>query len=213
MNHTQIAISIVIGSLLVAVAVFFKFTSPSGGVSNVSYSRADNAHTYGKVNSPIRIVEFSDFECPFCSRLHPTLKRIVDESDGEAVWEYRHLPLGNHKNALYAAVVSECVSAVGGNDKFWQFSDQLFAESSSLGTVKINDLALSLGLTPENIDSCVNDDDIKARITNDIEVANLAGARGTPHSLIIMKGKAPKSISGALPYEHWISQINNLKNE
>lgn len=213
MNHNQIAAAIIVGSLLVATTVLFKFSSPTSEASNITYARSANALIYGNENASVKIVEFSDFECPFCGRLHPTLKRVIDESAGEVAWEYRHLPLGNHRNALYAAVISECVAEVKGVSKFWEFSDELFTQSNTLSTEKINLIASNFGLQQSQIEDCENNDDLKARITNDIEVANSAGARGTPYSLITTKDKPPKVVSGALPYEHWVSQINNLKNE
>lgn len=85
----------------------------------------------GSENPEIAIIEYSDFECPFCSRVHGTLDQIAEENDNVA-WAYRHLPLGFHPQALPAAIASECVAREEGNDAFWVFADNLFADQSVL---------------------------------------------------------------------------------
>jgi len=88
-------------------------------------------HVAGNPDAPITIIEYSDFQCPFCSRAHPTVARVVEESDGEINWVYRHFPLTNiHPAAYPASVASECVAELAGNDAFWVFTDTLFALQS-----------------------------------------------------------------------------------
>ncbi len=81
-------------------------------------------HIYGKQNAEITIIEYSDYECPFCKRIHPTLKKIVDDSNGSVNWIYRHWPLHQHSFEKLAA--AECVAKIKGNDAFWKYSDLLF---------------------------------------------------------------------------------------
>jgi hypothetical protein len=88
-------------------------------------------HYKGSVNPEITIIEYSDFECPFCSRIHGTLEQLVRENDNIA-WAYRHLPLGFHPQAYPAAIASECVAREEGNEAFWLFTDALFADQSVL---------------------------------------------------------------------------------
>ena len=85
-------------------------------------------HIFGNKNADVIIVEYSDFECPFCQQFHPTLKQIVADYDGQVAWAYRHLPLESlgHVNAKPAAEASECVAELGGNDAFWQYTNLLF---------------------------------------------------------------------------------------
>ena len=82
-------------------------------------------------NPEFTVIEYSDFECPFCSRVHPTLDRLAEENDN-VTWVYRHLPLSFHPQALPAAIASECVAQEEGNDAFWQFADTIFANQSEL---------------------------------------------------------------------------------
>lgn len=89
---------------------------------------ADDDHVYGSREAAITMIEFSDFQCPYCARAHPTVTQIVAESDGEINWVYRHLPLGNHPAAYPASVASECARELNGDDAFWAFADALFAQ-------------------------------------------------------------------------------------
>ena len=81
-------------------------------------------HIYGNPNAQVTIIEYSDYECPFCKRIHSTLKKVVDESNGNVNWIYRHWPLHQHSFEKLAA--SECVAQIKGNDAFWKYSDLLF---------------------------------------------------------------------------------------
>lgn len=85
-------------------------------------------HIFGNPNAGVKIVEFSDLQCPFCARFHPTLKQIIQEYDGQVAWVYRHFPLASiHPSARPAAIGSECAAELGGNNAFWKFVDAVFA--------------------------------------------------------------------------------------
>ena len=81
-------------------------------------------HIIGSINAQIIIVEYSDFECPYCKAFEPTLKRLVSESNGNIAWVYRHWPI--HQNSFSKLVAAECVAKLKGNDAFWKYSDLLF---------------------------------------------------------------------------------------
>lgn len=106
----------------------------SGSASNANPQIAQSIkpitgedHIFGNSDAPIKIVEFSDLECPFCQKFHPTVKQIVEDYDGQVTWVYRHFPLESiHSYARPAAEASECVAELGGNDAFWQYLDLLF---------------------------------------------------------------------------------------
>jgi len=86
-------------------------------------------HIRGAVNAPIKIVEYSDFDCAFCARFHQTMKAIVAKYPGDEVaWVYRHFPLEQlHPNAATVALASECVADLGGDEAFWTFADTYLA--------------------------------------------------------------------------------------
>jgi len=217
MNHTHIAISIILGSLLISTAILFK-DYPSGSAvvkADVELkgdpSRSSEQHIYGDKDAKITIVEFSDFECPFCSRVHPTLKRIVDESEGEIKWEYRHLPLQNHRNAFDAAVASECIARDLGNDAFWSFTENLFTNIGDHDATYYAAEAQKMGVEPEKYVTCINNQEVKDIVNEDMRVANSFGGRGTPFSVIVDGKGNIKPVSGALPYEHWMNALSTFK--
>lgn len=83
-------------------------------------------HIRGNRNARIALIEYSDFQCPFCQRVHPTYEQVMKEYDTKIMWVYRHFPLEFHPNAMPAAEASECVNALAGQDAFWKYSDSLF---------------------------------------------------------------------------------------
>ena len=83
-----------------------------------------NEHIYGNPNAPVTIIEYSDFECPYCKQFHPILKQIVDESNNNVRWIYRHFPI--HQHSFEKLVAAECVAKLKGNDAFWKYGDLLF---------------------------------------------------------------------------------------
>jgi protein-disulfide isomerase len=93
---------------------------------NVTPVDFDKEHVRGsKDKAQIAIIEYSDFQCPFCHRVHPTYKQIMDAYGDKVVWVYRHFPLSFHPDAMPFAVGSECATELGGNDAFWKFTDDL----------------------------------------------------------------------------------------
>lgn len=86
-------------------------------------------HIRGDINkAKLVLVEYSDFECPFCTRFHSTMVQVIKDYNGQVAWVYRHYPLSFHPTAQPAAEASECVTKVGGNDAFWKFADQAFTK-------------------------------------------------------------------------------------
>ncbi len=81
-------------------------------------------------SSRLALIEYSDYQCPFCHRVHPTYEQIMKEYEGKIVWVYRHFPLGFHPNAIPLATASECANEIGGVDAFWQFTDMAMTSDS-----------------------------------------------------------------------------------
>jgi len=88
-------------------------------------------HILGSANAQIILFEYSDFDCPFCARFHPTAKQMIDEFKDQTSWVYRHFPLQQlHPEAQLKAEASECAFEQGGNDAFWKFTDSLYEDSN-----------------------------------------------------------------------------------
>lgn len=223
MKLNATAVAIVIGFGLVASAIFVTGYSPTGatsraatngehaqqtGATGQSPMREGYRHIYGNENAEITVVEFSDYECPFCSRLHPTLEQLVDNSEGKVNWEYRHLPLPNHRNAEMAAAIGECVGVSLGEEAFWSYSDTVFKNQRSINTDFLTQTAISLGANEADLQTCVNSDEIKDQIAADLATARAFGGSGTPFSVVVFPDGTTQPISGALPYENWEPLLN-----
>lgn len=88
---------------------------------------SEKDHIIGSPDADIVIIEYSDFECPYCKSHHATLKKIVEEYGGKVAWVFRHYPLVElHQNAFEKAIASECISQIKGNDAFWKYTDLLY---------------------------------------------------------------------------------------
>ncbi|MBL4644320.1 MAG: thioredoxin domain-containing protein [Candidatus Pacebacteria bacterium] len=211
-NSTAIAVSIVASGVLIAGALFIALGSGGGRVAagnNLEPRTAPRAlrditesdHIFGNPDAAITIVEFSDFECPFCSRLHPTLKQIVEGND-DVKWVYRHFPLVSfHTRAYAAAHASECVAELAGNDAFWDFSTSLFDNQSSLGTELYERLAGEVGVSVTDFRTCTDSNRHEDRIQADLRESQQTGGQGTPYSIAINSDGQALPFSGALPFE------------
>ena len=223
-NGYGIPIAIVVAGLLIAAAVFW-----TGSAENVASNPTKDTnggqpaqagkfrmpdetdHVQGNPNAPITIVEFSDLECPFCARIHPTLKRIVEENE-DVKWVFRHFPLSTiHSRALSAAVASECIARLGTNDNFWTFTDEAFANQRKLGDAWYREMALSFGIDSGAFASCVNDKGVVANIQTDLDEATSAGGRGTPYVVVVSLNNQLIPFSGALPYEQVMSVVEQAR--
>jgi protein-disulfide isomerase len=160
-------------------------------------------HILGNKNAPITIVEYSDFECPFCGRFHPTLERIVEEYPDDVRWVYRHLPLTQiHPQAVPAAHASECVAEFQGNDAFWSFTKNLFEHSGGLSASLYRELAAREGVTSDDFEDCMSSRRHEEHINKDMSNAFESTDRvATPLSFVIDKNGNAFPFHGALPFE------------
>ena len=170
-------------------------------------------HIYGSPDAKVTIVEYSDFECTFCARHHPTLETIVDESDGEVNWVYRHFPLTQiHSRAMRASLASECVAELAGNDEFWIFSEQIFANMRNLGDELYTAEAEKLGISGTDLIACIDSGRHQEKVDADMQNAIDTGGRGTPHNVIITAGGDAIPFSGALPIENVRQIVDRAKS-
>lgn len=163
-------------------------------------------HIKGNPNAPIKIVEFSDLECPFCARFHPTMTRLIEEYDGQVAWVYRHFPLDSiHSKARKEAEASECAAELGGNTAFWAYVDRLFEVTPSNNNLDLNllpEIAKYIGLSEADFQTCLDSGKYAEHIEADLQDAVTSGGRGTPYSVMVVNGgEQYVPINGALPYE------------
>jgi len=158
-------------------------------------------HIRGSIEAPIKIVEFSDLQCPFCKRFHETMKQALEEYGGKVAWVYRHFPLESiHSRARSAAEGSECAAELGGNDAFWAYLDQIFGESSPNGVFSLAAISVHIGLDEQKFQECLDSRRYADDVSDDLSDATNSGGRGTPYSIVITEGGQKFVISGAQPY-------------
>ena len=158
----------------------------------------DKDHIRGDKNAPVTLIEYSDFQCPFCERFTPTVDQVMADYKGKVRLVYRHFPLSFHPEAEPAAEASECANEQG---KFWEYHDKLFANQESLGTAYYPQLAKELGLNMTKFNDCLASDRMLAVVRAQYQGGATAGVNGTPGSFVVSKKGTVSPIRGALPYE------------
>ncbi len=162
----------------------------------------DEDHIRGEKNAPVTLIEFSDFQCPFCKKFHPTMKRALEEFQGKVRWVYRHFPLSQiHPEAIPAALASECIAELGGNDAFWTFTDRIFEEQDRLGRDLYFELAQELGVDMDSFKQCFDSKKYLDKVQAEYQQAVSSGGQGTPFTVIVSPSGKLDEITGALPYE------------
>jgi len=163
---------------------------------------SDEDHIKGSKDAKIILIEYSDFECPYCSDFHSTAQQIKDEYGDDIAWVYRHFPLDFHERARPAAVASECAAALGGNDSFWTYIDGIFADQeSSLTDVGLKKIAADIGLNTDEFADCLVSGDYEDKIEEQYQGGMAAGVNGTPGNFILNDKGEAWLIPGALPFE------------
>ncbi len=235
-------ITIVIVGAMLSLAIFFGLRGKEGGTTpptptvageldepgvpqapkEVKVSIDDDAILGDKKKAKVAIVEFSDYECPFCKRfVDTTLGQIVENyiDTGKAILIFRDLPLPFHEPAASReAMAAECARDQGGDEKYFEFHDQIFENSPGNGTglevADLGKLADKIGLKGTELVDCVEDDKFKKEVAADATDAAKAGINGTPGFVV---GKLAGNgevmgvvISGAQPYAVFEAAIEEM---
>ncbi len=225
-----IPVAIVAGFGLIALAIYFSGINnkPTIDTDPIPVATEKQATTVSKIrpvdstdyikgnpNASILVVEYSDYDCPFCKNFHNTMNRIMDDYGvtGKVAWVYRQYPLEQlHPNAKRISQTAMCVGELGGNDAFWKFTDLVFDErdvNEPTNISKLPEYAEKSGVTKADLISCL-ESGRQAKIVDDsvIEAYN-AGIQGTPQTFVIV-GNQMAPIEGAQPYAVVKQSIENL---
>lgn len=205
-----IPIAIVLGGVIIAGALYASLYNPSpdaGRKPELVRPVAASDHILGNPAAPVVIVEYTDFECPYCKAFHETLRQIIanEGADGKVAWVLRHFPLIEiHENALALAKASECAGEVGGNEAFWRLTDLLYARQPVTPAL-LGEIASAARVPGEAFATCYASESaskpLVERILGDRENALAMGADGTPFSVILIGGKDPIVVDSAYPYD------------
>ena len=223
-------IAIIIGFAMIAIAIFF--TNQSGGTANQGANQTPEAtpdeltdgtartidetdYVLGNPNAPILMIEYSDYDCPFCKKYHRTMHQIMDEYGvtGKIAWVYRQFPLAQlHPNSPKVSEAALCVGDIGGNDAFWTFSDLVFegrALDQATNVTKLAQYAEDSGIQRSQYLTCVDEGRMEKAVEDSIRDGFDAGARGTPYT-ILRVGNQEAVINGAQPYDTVKGIVENL---
>jgi len=231
-NILGVPIAIVLAGGLIAVAIYFgggaQPAAPVGGevplgeIPDIPEPAApvvgdirpvtDADHIRGAANAKLTIIEYSDLECPFCARFHPTVAQLVDEYPNDVRWVYRHFPLEQlHDQAKPEAVATECAGEQG---KFWELTDLIYETTPSndgLDLETLPQMATTAGVANiPQFSNCLTSGKYDERIEEDLLDAQTAGGNGTPYSVIIDADGNKTAVSGAQPYATVKATVDSL---
>lgn len=222
-----IPLAIVAGFALIALAIFLTggkkdagpqpLSTASGTPITTGAPRPVDSTDYvrGNPNAPILIVEYSDYDCPFCKQYHASLVQIMDEYGvtGRVAWVYRQFPIQQlHPNSPKISEAALCVGSIGGTEAFWKFSDLIFEErelEEMTNVIALPDYAEEAGVKKEDYIKCIEGKKMEEVVKKSIEEALSIGARGTPYT-VIMVGPEQAVVSGNQSYDTLKGIIDNL---
>ena len=160
-----------------------------------------NGPTMGPKNAKVTIIEYSDFQCPYCSRVVETLNKLRKSFDGEIRIAFKQLPLPFHNNAHIAA---EAALAAHEQGKFWEMHDKMFANQQGLDKDSLVKYAGELGLDVGKFKAALESGKFKKQVDDELAEGNSFGARGTPSFFI-----NGKPFHGAQPFENFEKMVQN----
>lgn len=193
-------------------------SQPSFGSADQVDKLREDDHVRGDRNARLLLIEYSDLECPFCKRFHPTARQIVDEYEGQVAWVYRHFPLDQiHPKADKEAEAIECANELGENDAFWKLTDKIFEVTPSNNGLNLDDLprlAGEVGLNQDAFKLCLDSGKYASHVESDYQGGIKAGITGTPGNILLdTKTGKTKLIPGALPFENFKTEIDSMLKE
>ncbi len=182
------------------------FSSPSSSRETQTIEEWRQVATTGRLlgpeEAPVKIVEFFDYQCPYCRTMHPVLKQIRERYPSKIALSYLHLPLEMHEHAFSAALASECAAR---QNRFARYHNLLFANQDRLGEVSWDNLALTANVPDlEAFRSCMQQKRPVQQVRQDIQVAERLGIHSVPTLLV-----NETLVSGALS----LQELNRLVQE
>jgi protein-disulfide isomerase len=219
-----VPVAIVLGFALVAAAIYF--SGIGAPVAAPVQKEAEKAkivvapvtkddYIRGNPNAPIKIVEYSDFDCPFCKNFHETMTKIMEDYgvSGKVAWVYRQYPIPQlHPNAPRLSEAALCVGELGGNDAFWKFADEVFGSrevNEKTNMTLVPSFAEKAGVKRADFNTCLDSGRHTKDVQDSLAAGVAAGTQGTPHSIILV-GNQQAVIDGAQPYQVVKQMLDNL---
>lgn len=227
-SSPAIPIAIVVGFAMIAVAIFFtngREPTPQPVVSQDTAEETvatsgprpvdETDYIRGNPNAPILLIEYSDYDCPFCKQFHGTMRQVMDELgvEGRVAWVYRQFPIEQlHPNSPRISEAALCVGDIGGQTAFWQFSDLIFEQreiDQPTNVVRLPDYAERAGVSRDDYNACMNSGRMRQAVLDSVEDGFNSGIRGTPYTYVVA-GNQQAVINGARSYETVSGIVRNL---
>lgn len=221
-NSLLIPASIIIAGVFVAGAIFITkqptgspTTNPAAITANADNMQpiSEKDHIWGNPNATVKLVVYSDTECPFCKAYDSTLKQAMDVygKDGKLAIIYRHfVVVGNpkyHPKAGKEAEALECAAELGGNDKFWEYQKLLvskkdFTKEPVVGVdpKDLPKLAATIGINQAKFTTCLDSGKYAKLVSESFQLAVDAGGKGTPYTVVVTGGQKVPISAGAIPF-------------
>ncbi len=203
--------AIIVAGLILAVAIYnFRATDLPGSVeADLSLMRpvSELDHIIGNPSAPVVLVEYADIDSSYTKTFQATMEQLMSEyaATGQVAWVYRHLPLiDQHVYAAQHAEAAECMASLGGPNIFWRFIGALNAAAPDVQQFNPKDypsVVSALGILPESFEACMNAHTFQERVAADFTNGIAIGAGGSPFSVLLVEGKTPVTIDGAIPYD------------
>jgi protein-disulfide isomerase len=159
----------------------------------------EGAPRLGPENAPVRLVEFADYQCPYCAKVNPHIAKLREEFGDKVSVYFKDLPLQMHANARKAAEAARCA---GDQNKFWEFHDQLF-RSAQLEVPQLKQQARDMKLDGDKFDKCLDEGTQASAVQKDLTDAQALGLSGTP--AFFLNGQY---FSGAVDYNTIRDMVN-----
>ena len=202
--------AIIAAGLLLAVTIFVMrdgqiFGAQRGDVLSMR-PVSPTEHLLGNPEASVIIIEYADMDSPAAKEFQRTLAQLVTDygATGKVAWVYRHFPLVNqHPNSGRHAEASECVSSLGNPSAFWKFIDLLQAAAPDAASFNPEDYDIivpQLGIRVDEFNACMAEGRFADRVNADFEDALQAGAIASPFSIVLIEGREPVTVRGAVPY-------------
>lgn len=203
--------AILAAGLLLALGVYIHRThTVEGSVTpDISLMHPVSAadHIVGSPDAPVKLVEYSDIDSSYSKTFQQTMEQLMAQyaAGGQVAWVYRHLPLiDQHVYAEEHAEAAECAASLGGSSMFFRFIDAINAQApgdQQFDPANYDSVVSSLGLLPQSFDACMTAHTFQQKVSSDFQNGIAIGAGGSPFTVLLVKGQAPITINGALPYD------------
>lgn len=189
-------------------AMLKEYNSLKGRFSAAKKTVNGKEHVYGNPNAEVSLVEFGDYDCPFCQRFHGEPKEVVDHSDGHVNWIFKNFLI--HPSAQPLHIAAECIAKYGDNRKFFIANDMIYKAGGSR-SISPEKLGQMIPIDQDKYENCVQNSETQDKVSADSAFGNKAGVSGTPTTFVINnKTNKVLRLKGAVPESQIIQAVQQV---